>query len=665
MTFEKHKLFGDWQAALGINWRVHHLTPVSMKGESKRDYPAAIGYQSPWYKEYKYIEDHFARVNLALTSGKASTKVAVIHPIESFWLVVGPLRRNMAEMANRDRMFRELTEWLLYGLVDFDFVAESLLSAQVVQGNPGVLRVGKCTYDIVIVPSLKTVRRWTVDILNRFAREGGTVIIAGESPLLVDARPLQCEQTTLAGVQVGFDMASILKAVEPVRELRIVDANMIPSRSLLHQVRDLGDEKIVFISNNSRTETLAANVSFKGRYDVRVLDTLNGNQFPITSEVVEGWTTWNWLFHGCGSFLVHLTARMSADIGGEIVDFQRDYQLGPSTALVKVALGEPNVLLLDYAAFKINDDEWEERTESLRIGNIVRERLGLPLKGEAAAQPWSIAQGDREAKCHLTLKYTFESDADILGGIDLAIELCDGLAVTLDGHAITPKRTGWWVDKDISRIRLCKGLSRGPHVLELVIPFGRVSNTEWVYLLGDFGVELRASRATITPLDQSRLFWGDLTRQGLPFYGGNVTYACDFSLRSADEVVVEFPRFHAPVITVQLGSIKRTVASPPYIADLGSVEAGTHSLVVTCFGDRHNAFGALHLTPGKTWWCSPNEWRTEGDYWQDEYNILPFGIEVAPRIRVKGLPKMPSKWITRDRPVHSMLLVSSVFLVTG
>ena len=33
--FRNHKLGGDWQAALGVTIRVHHLTWVSMEGEAK------------------------------------------------------------------------------------------------------------------------------------------------------------------------------------------------------------------------------------------------------------------------------------------------------------------------------------------------------------------------------------------------------------------------------------------------------------------------------------------------------------------------------------------------------------------------------------------------------------------------------------------------------
>ncbi|MFQ9394896.1 MAG: hypothetical protein ACLR2E_13715 [Lachnospiraceae bacterium] len=45
--FRGHKLAGDWQAALGVTIRVHHLAWTSMAGEAKRDYPASISYQSP------------------------------------------------------------------------------------------------------------------------------------------------------------------------------------------------------------------------------------------------------------------------------------------------------------------------------------------------------------------------------------------------------------------------------------------------------------------------------------------------------------------------------------------------------------------------------------------------------------------------------------------
>ena len=110
--FRGHKLQGDWQAALGVTVRVPHLSWVSMEGEAKRDYPASINYQAPWYKEYPLIEDHFARVNTAMTRGTPLVHVGVIHPIESFWL-----HWDIGANSGREQMdnnFKDVTEWLLF-----------------------------------------------------------------------------------------------------------------------------------------------------------------------------------------------------------------------------------------------------------------------------------------------------------------------------------------------------------------------------------------------------------------------------------------------------------------------------------------------------------------------------------------------------------------------
>ena len=125
--FKGHKLQGDWQAALGVTVRVPHLAWLSMAGEGKRDWPASIHYQSPWYREYPYVEDHFARLNTALTRGKVDIKIGVIHPVESLWLAWGPNDQTGELREQYDENFRDLIAWLLYGLLDFDFISEALL----------------------------------------------------------------------------------------------------------------------------------------------------------------------------------------------------------------------------------------------------------------------------------------------------------------------------------------------------------------------------------------------------------------------------------------------------------------------------------------------------------------------------------------------------------
>ncbi|MFA7186343.1 MAG: glycosyl hydrolase, partial [Victivallales bacterium] len=83
--FAGQKALGDWQAALGINLRCQHLAWYTMQGEAKRDYPASIFYQSPWWESYSKVEDYFGRINCVMTKGSEIRDLLVIHPVESMW----------------------------------------------------------------------------------------------------------------------------------------------------------------------------------------------------------------------------------------------------------------------------------------------------------------------------------------------------------------------------------------------------------------------------------------------------------------------------------------------------------------------------------------------------------------------------------------------------
>ncbi|MDQ2777594.1 MAG: hypothetical protein M3Y57_22170 [Acidobacteriota bacterium] len=88
-TFEGQKYVGDSQEIFGVNFRVPHLSWYTMAGEAKRDYPASISFQSAWWKDYKYVEDYYARLNLLLTQGQPVRDTLLLSPVESVWAQVG------------------------------------------------------------------------------------------------------------------------------------------------------------------------------------------------------------------------------------------------------------------------------------------------------------------------------------------------------------------------------------------------------------------------------------------------------------------------------------------------------------------------------------------------------------------------------------------------
>ena len=66
--------------------------------------------------------------------------------------------------------------------------------------------------------------------------------------------------------------------------------------------------------------------------------------------------------------------------------------------------------------------------------------------------------------------------------------------------------------------------------------------------------------------------------------------------------ILATPRFSAPVLSVNAGGSKlRNIAYPPFMLSLGKLKPRTaHQVTITSYGNRENAFGALHLPDGVT-----------------------------------------------------------------
>lgn len=52
---------------------------------------------------------------------------------------------------------------------------------------------------------------------------------------------------------------------------------------------------------------------------------------------------------------------------------------------VQAELKEPNVLVLDMEEYRLDDGDWREKEEILRLDNVLRKELGYPLRADAYA----------------------------------------------------------------------------------------------------------------------------------------------------------------------------------------------------------------------------------------------------------------------------------------
>ena len=630
--FKGHKLQGDWQAALGITLRVPHLFWVSMHGEAKRDYPASIGYQSPWYKEYKYIEDHFARVNTALTRGKPDVKIAVVHPVESYWLRYGPNSQTTLYREELESRFDELIKWLLYSTLDFDYICESLLPSQY-GGTCGGLTVGKMKYDAVVVPSLYTVRGTTLDALEAFADNGGKVIFMGSVPEYVDALPSdRAKKLAEKCERIEWSSSALVDALESERTVSIRTPRGEFSNNLIYQLRDDGDRKYLFISNVRPARNYDVElpdeftVGVKGEWKVTLLDTLTGEKKPLAATYRGSMTEIVWQCCSCDSLLLELeTGKNESGVTLERERYASEKHLDCG---VKYTLAEPNVLLLDMPRFSVNGGEIMGPEEILRADDKIRDMLGIRRRGGGMVQPWVVSP-DKNPKDKVTLYYEFDSDIEYKGA-HLALEALDYAAIKFNGASVPAVSDGYYVDEDSIKTVPLPTIKKGKNELEVTYRFGDVTQLEAMFVLGAFGVEKRGSGAKITTLPDV-LCYGDITSQGLPFYGGNITYHVTLSGKCS---AIAVAKFRGVAIAVDVdGRRAGMIAFTPHTLPLELGE-GEHKIDLTLLGNRYNTFGALHNVD-KVVWAGPACWRSKGNYFTYDHCLRPTGILTAPRVLEK------------------------------
>ena len=306
------------------------------------------------------------------------------------------------------------------------------------------------------------------------------------------------------------------------------------------------------------------------------------------------------------------------------------------------------MLVLDFAEWRLDDGAWNPPEEIYRLNTILRKRLALPEWQARGRQTWTMPTPKENHQ--LQYRFTFTSETTLCNA-KLAVEHPDASSFALDGVPMLINDCGFWTDESIRTLALPE-LPSGKHTLSITTQYNENTILERLFILGDFNVALNGTKAVLQP-PRRILHWGDLTTQGLPFYGGNVTYHASFSINEPMELHIAFPRqipqnpkcLNAPLAQkyddgisfkgILLGvsvddAPMQKVAFPPFILKLGEMEAGAHRIDITLFGHRYNCFGAFHRIDRIA--INPACWFPKDEFFSKEYQLAPFGIIAAPLI---------------------------------
>lgn len=638
--FRGHKHQGDWQAALGVTTRVPHLAWMSMGGESKRDYPAPIDSHSPWYQKYNILENHFARVNVAMTRGKPCCRIAVIHPIESFWMRMGPDIDTIQERDQLEQHFQELTQWLLFNLLDFDYVSEALLPEQYIPSEDKKMHLGQMSYDVILLPGLITLRKSTLEALQHFSVNGGKVLFLGPPPTYVDAIPSdRVVSFSQDCCTISFDKASLLPVLEPYRDVDITSPDFRRSERLIYQLRQESECSWLFIASGRHDDRKETNhwltqtgredftVRIRGIYSVQRCDTMSGQILDEPAAHKDGWTLIHFSAYAHDSLLLRLQpTKPISDVlplPTERIVLSECYL----PTVVDYTLSEPNVLTLDQAEYRLDGGTWQPKEEVLRLDNKVRQQCGYGLRTESFPQPW--LEPAKPIEHSIELRFSIMSEIE-LASVDLAFEGSNQVSLTWNGAPVATTGQKYYIDKAI-RVESLGPVQAGKNILQIGFPFGSGVNLEWCYILGNFGVQIEGDHSILTKQPR-QISFGDLSRQRFPFYGGNLSYHCEIETHGGD-IELEIPEYYGALLNVELDKHSQDVFMEPYRAVFTQVPAGKHRLSITLYGTRINTFGQIHNCNRKETYYGPKTWRTNEKNWTYLYQLHTIGITVVPILR--------------------------------
>ncbi len=652
MTLQNYKETGDWQSLFGINLRCPHLSWYTMKGQAKRDYPASILHQSGWYKEFEAVETYYSRLQLMLMQGEAACEVLIVNPVESAWCQIYPgwcegFKGVDKDIQNLEMANANLFLWLSGAQIDFDYGDEDMMTrlASVEKcGGRAVLKVGKASYTTVVVPPMTTIRSTTLDLLTKFRAAGGNVIFAGEPAFYVDATA-SAKAAILASncITTEFEKTALTAYIKESADnfVEVIDSRSGNSvDEIFCQVRCC-DDAVVLVAMNVSTKNSykGVKIRIKGSGQPQIWDCRSGKRYAVefekNGEFLEVVTD----FDPAREFVLVVSSKTDAGL-----KVKKVCSCGAKQAVsgeFEYSLSEPNICVLDAARFKIANNEWQPRTEVLRIDRQIRQHLGLEKRGGQMVQPWCRGKATGN-NADVALEFGFNIKDMPKKDIVMVVEEPEKFKIFVNDKPLPQiKLPDFWLDICFSKLIVPCGLLReGKNTIRLETCYDNDGNIETVYLLGDFGVETDGIESTLTTLPK-KLTIGDITPQGLPFYSGNVRYKLDGAALKGltSESCIEMTNISASCVKLVDGKgNEKLMVFKPYICCMKGLDISS-GLSIELVMTRRNTFGPLHLDRpdgddflGFRKWYGPDEFETQGSLWCDKYNLIPQGLLSEPII---------------------------------
>ena len=654
-NFRSHKTVGDWQALFGVNFRCQHLSWYTMEGQAKRDYPASIFHQSPWYKHYSKVENYFNRFNVYNLEGRPACDTLVLNPIESMfcqlhigWHDWSKQEIASPECAEIEKKYREIFFMLTENHIDFDWGEEAIMSIHCSVGRDeqgkAVLYVGKMPYHTVVVSNMTTIRETTIKMLRDFMDLGGKVIIMGEKPKYYDAKPYEGDFALSDGaVMIDYNEKALVDAIRRTSNefVSVTDGNGRVCRDVFVQSKHDFDGGDAFVVLNTDLEHSKSDLRIKFKTDKpRFVEKWSFETGERVSADERAYFEDGIIVIKTDLLAGETQCYVLREKKDESIDCERRLETLSNVTICEeldVIYDEPNVCVLDFANWRWEGGEWsDEKREIIQIDRKIRDELKIMRRCEAMLQPWYIKKYglDTEFK-NVEIKYEFEVEELPEGRVTLVGERPELNEYFVNGTKLECSDTkDFWIDIAFKKLPIPDGvLKLGKNEITVRTLYKWSTHLESVYLIGEFGVQAGLKTSKIVSKRPCKLKMDSFDKQGMPFYSGNVTYKLPYEkykdkvdLNEGERLFLSARFFGAAVRVNDSELLDEIIAWEPYEVEITESAKAHRDLQITVLGTRKNTFGPLHSVPCVVHRCGHGSFTTEGDDWTDEYNLIEDGL---------------------------------------
>lgn len=655
VSFEDLKWMAEWQYANGINLLCPHLESYSIRGIRKRDYPASLFVQEPWWDSFAQFTDYISALGALMGQMKEDIHVLLLHPLHTAHVLFNGKSTCEAVRA-LDESFLETLHGLEYAHIGYHLGDEIVMRRHgAVEGTE--LRVGLMRYNAVLLPDMDNILSSTLALLSEFTANGGKLYSCGRLPHLVDGRPndaiqtLPIETLTIPEFKKRLDPNGILSATE----------NGAECADILTSVREKDGERLYFLANESREKTHTLKLRTAAGEALKQLKLPEFEAVPLTPCFDEYGLYWE----------IELVPAESAVLFGE-PDVAAEPKKTGEKERVFLTLPEQfdileqqdNKLTLDACRYQIGDGPMEEKTPLI----ILQKRLL-----------------DAKTDDKLTLFFDFDlRTTELPKHLTLVSENIPDFALSVNGHPVNVDGlTESYLDPDFKSVEIAPYLKLGENSLVLTGRFWQRkelydylyrpkdlssnyyavdfdfeavtydTEIESLYLCGDFTVEAATPMedgtrramfcdAPFVIKDPVRTVKkGDITRQGYPFFAGRMTLSWTENL-ALKEQAAYYLAMRKPVCPMALLSVN---GGEPIILSWGKcmpelsayLKDGENRFELTLCSGLRNLLGPHHYKFGESYyvgtttfandpgWCEDVEGIHE-PLWTDRWCFVQFGL---------------------------------------